>query len=490
MDTSFFKSLLIGFLAALLAACGGAGGGGGGLIAAVGIGGSGITSFGLVTAVGSITVNGVKFDTQGAIVTIDDAPGLESDLRVGLVTNITGTLNSDRVTGKATRVDVDNELKGTVDSAPIITATGGTFTVFSQLVVVDGNTVFANATGLGDFIAGTPVEVSGFRDSGGQVRATRVERKTVVPANIKVKGTAGNVNNGARTFTLGTLTIEFAGAQTINFPAGGLSDGLLVEVKAASLPAAGVMTAASVEVRSGVLGQVSGDVELEGIINGLAGSAPNFSFIVNGQSVTTNAGTAYERGTTGSLANNIRVEVEGQISGGVLLAAKVEFKERDNDVKITAQVSAKSATASNLTMFGVPGVSVTTDVSTIFQDNSSQQLRVFGFAEIQVNDWLVIEAVNVGANSVAATKVVRVEAPSDNRVILQGPVDSRTALPDIFILGVDGRTQTTTAFQDANGGPLIQTIFFAQLSTNRIVKMSGLFDGLQINPVVEAQLEN
>lgn len=489
MNTSFFKSVLIAVLTALIAACGGAGGGGG-LIAAVGIGGSGITSFGLVTAVGSITVNGVKFDTQGATVTIDDARGEESDLKVGLVTNITGTLDSGRVTGKATRVDVDNELKGTVDSAPTITASGGTFTVFSQLVVVDGNTVFGNATGLGDFIAGTPVEVSGFRDSGGQVRATRVEKKAVVPANIKLKGTTSNVNNGARTFTLGTLTIDFAGAQTINFPAGGLSDGLLVEVKAASLPSAGVLTAASVEVRSGGLGQVSGEVELEGIINGLAGSAPNFSFTVNGQNITTNAGTAYDSGTSANLANNIRVEVEGQISGGVLLAAKVEFKEKDNDVKITAQVSAKSATASNLTVFGLPGVSVTTDVSTIFQDNSSRQLRVFGIAEIQVNDWLVIEAVKDGANSVVATKVVRVEAPSDNRSILQGPADSRTALPDIFILGVEGRTQTTTIFQDANGGPLIQTAFFGQLSTDRIVKMSGQFDGLQINPVAEAELEN
>lgn len=488
MNKPYFMGLLIALLAALMTACGG---GGGGSVADAGIGGSGITSVGSVTAVGSITVNGVKFDTQGATVTVDDIPGVESDLQVGQVVKITGTLNSDRVTGKSTKVEVDNELKGTVDAAPVITASGGTFTVFGQIVVVDGNTVFANATGLTDFTVGTPVEVSGFRDPSGLVRATRVEKKAAVPAAIKVTGTISNVNNGASTFTLGSLTVNFAGAQRINFPAAGLSNGLFVEVKAAALPSGGVLTATSVEVRVVGLGQVSGEAEIEGFINGLSGSAPSFSFAVNGQNVTTNVSTAYDRGTSANLANNIRVEVEGQISNGTLVAAKVQFRQQNNDVKITAQVTAKSTSATNLTVFGVPGVTVKTDTSTIFQDNSSQQLRVFGFADIQFNDWLEIEAAkDSGTNSVAATKVVRVNAPTNNHAILQGPADSDTALPNIKILGVTGVTQTTTTFQDASGAPLNQTTFFGQVTANRVVKMRGQFTGLQINPVDEAELEN
>jgi hypothetical protein len=491
MDTSFFKRLFTGSLVALIAACG-SGGGGGAMVGGVGIGGSGITSVGAVTAIGSITVNGVKFQTLGATVTVDSAPGLESDLKVGLVTKTTGTLNSDGVTGTATRVDIDNELKGTVDSAPAITASGGNFSVFGQVVLVDANTVFGNATGLADLIAGTPVEVSGFRDGGGQVRATRVERTAAVPATIEVKGTISNVNNGASTFTLGALSVDFAGAQRINFPAAGLSNGLLVEVKSASLPSAGVLTATSVEVLSGGLGQVSGEVRLEGIMSGLAGSAPNFSFSVNGQNVTANAATAYDSGTSANLANNIRVEVEGQISAGVLVATRVKFEEKTNDVRITAQVTVKSATATSFIVFGAPGVSVSTDASTIFQDQSSAQLRIFGFADVQVNDWLEIEATKDGANSAAAIKVVRIDAPTNNVAILQGSVDSRTAVPDIFILGVDGRTQPTTSYQDASGAPLIQSTFFSQITTtaNSIVKMSGQFTGLRFDSVDQAQLEN
>jgi len=490
MNIDIFKSLRVGFLVALIAGCGG--GGGGGIVAGAGIGGSGITSFGAVTAVGSITVNGVKFDTQGATVTVDDAAGVESDLKVGLIATVTGTLDSDRLTGTATRVELVSELKGTVDAAPTITATGGTFTVFGQVALVDGNTVFGNASGLADFPAGTPVEVSGFRDSGGQVRVTRVEKKAAVPASLKVTGTLANVDNGARTFALGSLTVNFAGARLVNTPAAGLSNGLVVEVKASSPATAGVLTATSVEVRSGRLAQASGEGRLEGIMNGLAGSAPNFSFTVSGQDVTTNAGTEYEGGTSANLANNLRVEVEGQISEGVLVATKVKFEENKNDVKITAQVTAKSTTSTNLTVFGVPGVSVKTDTSTIFQDNSSQQSRIFGFADVNVNDWLEIEAAKDSANTVAATKVVRVNAPSNNSAILQGPVDSRTALPDIFVLGVDGLTQATTTFRDANGVLLNQATFFGQVSTtaNKIVKMRGQFTGLQINPVDDAQLQD
>ena len=491
MNTSLFKSLLIGSLAALITACGG---GGGGSIADAGIGGSGITSVGSVTAIGSITVNGVKFDTQSATVTVDDSPGLESDLKVGLVTKTTGTLNNDRVTGKATRVEVSNELKGTVDAPPVITATGGTFIVFRQVVVVDANTVFDNATGLADLTIGMPVEVSGFRDATGQVRATRVEKKASVPATFEVKGMIGTVDNVAKTFTLGNLTVNFANAPPINLPASGLlTPNLPVEVKATSAPVAGVLTATSVEVRAGGLGQISGEVRLEGIMNGLTGSAPVFSFTVNGQNVSTNSNTAYDKGTFANLVNNIQVEVEGQITNGVLVAAKVKFEEKKNDVKITAQVVTKSTTAPSLTVLGTPGgVTVTTDIATIFQDNSSQKLRVFGFADVQVNDWLEIEAAKDGPTSVAATKVVRVNVPSNTRTILQGPSDIDTALPIIKILAVAGFTQTTpppTQFSDATG-PISQSQFFSPGIVNKIIKMRGQFSGAQINPVDEAQLQN
>jgi hypothetical protein len=108
-----------------------------------------------------------------------------------------------------------------------------------------------------------------------------------------------------------------------------------------------------------------------------------------------------------------------------------------------------------------------------------------------LNDWLEIEAAKDSSNSVvAAAKVVRIDAPSNNRTILQGPPDTATATPNIVILGVTGRTQTATTFEGASGGPLSQVSFFGQVTTNGIVKIRGQFTGQRIDPVDEAQLQD
>ena len=67
-----------------------------------GIGGSGYTSSGTITGFGSIYVNGVKFDTSSSTISIDDSPGIEDDLAIGMRVTVNGTLNADGVNGTAT----------------------------------------------------------------------------------------------------------------------------------------------------------------------------------------------------------------------------------------------------------------------------------------------------------------------------------------------------------------------------------------------------
>ena len=73
-----------------------------------GIEGSGapapITATGPVTGFGSIFVNGVEYTTTSAQIHIDDQPGSESQLAVGEIVTVTGTLNADDMTGTATQV--------------------------------------------------------------------------------------------------------------------------------------------------------------------------------------------------------------------------------------------------------------------------------------------------------------------------------------------------------------------------------------------------
>ncbi|MBI4293187.1 MAG: hypothetical protein HY661_17065, partial [Betaproteobacteria bacterium] len=90
-------------ITAILTACGG-GGGGGAILSALtgssGLGGTGISQ-GVITAFGSVFVNGIEFSTGGATVKIDDNPGLESDLKIGMVVTVRGTADDAARTGSA-----------------------------------------------------------------------------------------------------------------------------------------------------------------------------------------------------------------------------------------------------------------------------------------------------------------------------------------------------------------------------------------------------
>ena len=481
------NTLALGRMAALalgilLTACGGGETGS----ASTGTGGSrapAVVSVGVITGFGSVIVNGITFATSGANVIIDDSPNRpDSELRLGMVVKVKGTVGSDGKTGTATSVEFDSDLEGPLDAAPTLTASGGSFAVLGLSVTVDANTVFDNVAGLADLAADSLVEVSGFRD-GAVLRATRVELKTGTTA-IELKGSIGNVT--ATSFALGSVTVSYAGATLKNVATAGLSAGVLVEVKASAAPTGGVLTATSVEVEASGVGAADGDkVEIEGFLAGLSGS----SFSVNGQAVTVDAQTVYEGGTAASLANGARVEAEGTVTAGVLVATRIQFKQAAN-VKITAQVTAKAGTATELTVFGGanPGITVTTSATTVFQDNSSAALRTFAFADIAVNDWLEIDAAKTGARALSATKVVRVSTPSGNRSILEGPLDSAT-LPNLVILGITGVTQVGTRFNDVNDNPITQVAFFAATAPGVTVKIRGPFTGTSIG-VEEAELQD
>src|SRR5882672_7252852 len=129
MKTSLFGPLLFGTLLAL-ASCGGG---------TSGPGGSGATStFGTITAFGSVFVNGVEFSTSGATIVLDGNPAAESNLRVGMVVTVSGSRSGS--SGSATRVDVDDAVEGLVEAQ----ADANHWTVMGQTVFVDDQTKFEN----------------------------------------------------------------------------------------------------------------------------------------------------------------------------------------------------------------------------------------------------------------------------------------------------------------------------------------------------------
>src|SRR5262245_49720574 len=216
MKFNSLRALVHGALAAVLVACGGGGGGEGG------IGGTGAAdvSVGSITAFGSVWVNGVEFKTSaGTTIRIDDTVHPESDLRVGMVARIDGSIAN----ATASAITVDSAIKGYVESVA-----AGQMVVMGQVVITASGTAIEN----GPITAGQYVEVHGEVAADGALAAGFIERKAALASPpFVVTGFVKNHSAGGSTFAIGNLAITLgAGAITNDMPSGSW-DGLLVEVK-------------------------------------------------------------------------------------------------------------------------------------------------------------------------------------------------------------------------------------------------------------------
>lgn len=259
--------------------------------AAGGISGTG-RAYGEITAFGSIFVNGIEYSTATATITINGVVqpvGDQSALKVGMAVLVDGTVNPDGLTGIATTVDFLGDLEGTIDAAPVIIGTRGSFTIYGLVVKTDSKTVFADGLTLAALRAADVVEVSGLFDANdGSFAATRIE-KQVAFRKVELRGFISNVT--ATTFKLGaTLVVNYSAAQLRDIPQGGLVNGLFVEVKATTQPVGGTLNATRVSAEGSVL--ASANMNL-GLLQGVAAKVSTNSFMMGNQLVMTNAQTVF-----------------------------------------------------------------------------------------------------------------------------------------------------------------------------------------------------
>jgi hypothetical protein len=338
----FTVSLIIAFTMAA-SGCGGGSGGGGGQ--AAGIGGTGKIASGTVTGFGSIILTDGEYDIDNATCNVDDqdtSAQLECGLEIGMVVTVTASSFDDATrTGVATSVLHDDDVEGPV-AGLIPDGTTQRFTVLGVTVVVD-----AASTEFDDSFAGfnfdsiadnDVVEVSGLFDANGVLNATYIEKKGVLVPNttqVELKGTVSNAGSGAGegdSFTVNGINVTIdIGADLSDVPGGVVMDGMFVEAKGVFVNA-GQVNAFEVEVEDDVIGDDEDDVSIEGIISEFNGIN---DFKVSGQAV--NASSATLEPATLQLGDGLRVEVEGPIISGVLVAEEVEAE--GGDIKVNATVS-------------------------------------------------------------------------------------------------------------------------------------------------------
>jgi len=377
-----------------------------------GIGGSGF-SIGKITAFGSIWVNGVRYDVSQAQFTRDGAIASgQGDYRIGETITIGGSVNADGISGVATSVTFEDALEGTVTA---VSNDGETVTVMGQTVLTDALTVFHGFVLLTDLLYDNVVEISGSYDANGLLKATSITLKqtTFTPDEsiLEVKGTIGNVDLNAKTFTLGTLQVNYSIA-TLNLSSSSPTAGQYVEVKSLQALQGNTLIASEVELDDEFQQFGEGqEIELEGLVTSFADAS---RFSVNGQSVRTTANTKFENGSAADIVLNALIEVEGQIdSQGILIAEEVSLKQGSSSdaIELEGTITQLNQATQELT---VGGVTVVVDNSTSIQDEVNDAEISIQFSHLRTNDYVEVKGTRLSNGSILALRIKRESPEGDD----------------------------------------------------------------------------
>jgi hypothetical protein len=327
-------ALLLTATAFSLSTCGGIGGS---ELSGGGTGGTGIST-GSISGFGSVVMNGVHYRTDSEVspgfrtkkITrgMDRSGARDRDLfRVGMVV----TLRHSPGDNNAVEIDYAPNLVGPItamDSVPDLV-----LQVLGHAVVLDNAALFASLA------QGNVVEVSGFVDNSGRIRATYVEAMHSAPLPgeaFEIKGFISNPRPSDGTFEIGPLpdgsgipvTVSYTPGAVRDLPSGPAS-GMYVQVKTRDIePGSGGFRADTVTpfVPRTVFSE-GATVDLDGLVTRIDNrSGDILSFQLEGKAVRADGATVFLGGTGTDIQPNARIQVRGTEASGVLSAVTIIFR--------------------------------------------------------------------------------------------------------------------------------------------------------------------
>jgi hypothetical protein len=332
---AFAVALLLASVTASLSTCSGIGGS---EFAGGGTGGTGIST-GAVSGYGSVVVNDVHYRTDDEV-----SPGFRtkkitrgqdrSDARdrdlflVGMVV----TLRHSPGDNNAAEIDYAPNLVGPIaakDPVPDLA-----IRVLGHTVVLDNTTLFTLLA------QGNVVQVSGFVEPSGRIRATFVEAMHPAPLpgeTFEIKGFISNPRPSDGTFEIGPLPDGSGSTVTVSYTPGAIRDlpaepthGMYVQVVTRDTQpgSEGIRADTVAPFAPRTVFPEGATVDLEGLITApWSGSVNDLSFAVEGKRVRWEAGTEFGGGTSDDLRQtNLKVQVHGMENGGVLSATRIVFR--------------------------------------------------------------------------------------------------------------------------------------------------------------------
>ena len=423
---------------------------------------TGVTSVGPISGFGSVILGGIEYATSGAQIHIDDQSATETQLRVGHVITLRGTVNADGKTGTATDIAFVSDARGAVTTVDIA---NGTFTVLSQTVRVNDATLFDEGiqpAELAGVQVGAIVQVSGFENAAGELIASRVE-PAAAPAELQVKGTVQTLDSVAHIFRINSLTIDYSAATL----SGTLANGNDVVVRGSALASNGALLASRVQILGAPAAAANDRGQINGVVTSFASAA---DFMVGNQRVLTDASTELVlHGAT--IGVNVRVEVQGTYNAtGALIARRIEVQSQVLSL-VRGLVDSVSSANGSVTVLGVSAVLTS---ATSLEDKSSQHVRFFSLADVHTGDYVEVR----GTPSADGTGLVATVVERDNpetRSYVQGRVLS-VSDPNFTILSVTVATDAQTKFNGLGGPSQAAGQFFSQ-ALNQSVRVRGAVVG-------------
>lgn len=336
MKTVFRLTPVVAVCVSILTACGGG--------ASTGQSSNTATSpaqvSGTISGLGSIIVNGVRYETIGAsVVDADDGHSINTPLGMGMTVSI-DPQSTNATTAAYIRIETGIQgLTAAIDvNAKTLTVAGLPVSTDASTFIVTTANVPASFTALAN---GQTAEVYGLPQSDGSFKATRIEIQSS-SRNVELLGVVSHLNVSNQTFTLGSGNHQVTIAYSAVTPPAGLANGAVVSVHTADTVTSNRYAATSLHLRSsdvtnfaqyassyrGTSGVDNETNELYGMVSEFTANTNSSGCRMQVQGVPVTLANA---NLCGALRNGDYVEAKGLLLNGALTAYRVEFKTAGED---------------------------------------------------------------------------------------------------------------------------------------------------------------
>ncbi len=268
---------------------------------------------GPISGFGSVIVEGIHYQTDGAAIYIDGEPASEQDLNLGDFISIQASYDESTDIYTAKVVSAETSVQGVVDAVDI---EQGEVEVLGQRVRIEGDTVFDeqfSLRGIGALRVGDGIKVSGASDGAGRIYATRISATQVQQASFA--GYVAQLDQTAMTLMLNGVVVDFSGAGF----AGYLRAQDWITVVGAFDDSGYRFIATQVRAQPWPFTNNEGDrVRIEGVVEATFAGG----FKLQGSQVLYNLSTTIEGGAIKDVEAGVKIALEGTLDADRRIIAK------------------------------------------------------------------------------------------------------------------------------------------------------------------------